>query len=41
MVGRVGDLDPAACRKRVEDRFSGDAMVRGYEALFRELVPSR
>jgi len=40
MVGHVGDLDPAACRKRVEDRFSGDAMVRGYEALFQELVPT-
>ena len=40
MIGHVGELDPAACRKWVEDRFSGEAMVRGYEALFGELVPT-
>ena len=28
------DLDPAACRARVEERFSAAAMVRGYEAVF-------
>jgi glycosyltransferase involved in cell wall biosynthesis len=33
-LGRVGDIDPSACRKRVEDHFSGPAMVRGYEAIF-------
>jgi glycosyltransferase involved in cell wall biosynthesis len=30
----VDDLDPAACRARVEERFSAAAMVRGYETLF-------
>jgi len=41
MIGHVGDLDPAACRRSVEERFSGEAMVRGYEALFRKLVPTK
>ena len=34
VVAGVGSLDPAACRRRVEDLFSGEAMVRGYEAIF-------
>jgi hypothetical protein len=34
-VGRLGEIDPMACRARVEERFSADAMVRGYEALYR------
>ena len=38
MVGHIGDLDPLACRRRVEDLFSGEAMVRGYEAVFRDVV---
>lgn len=37
-VGRVGEIDPAACRRRAEERFSGPAMVRGYEQLFTGLV---
>jgi glycosyltransferase involved in cell wall biosynthesis len=40
MIAHVGDLDPAACRKRVENLFSGEAMARGYEALFREILPA-
>jgi glycosyltransferase involved in cell wall biosynthesis len=40
MVGHVGELDPAACRRRVEDLFSGEAMVRGYEALFGRVLSS-
>jgi glycosyltransferase involved in cell wall biosynthesis len=39
MIGQVGSLDPAACRRRVEELFSGEAMVRGYEAVYREVVP--
>jgi glycosyltransferase involved in cell wall biosynthesis len=38
MVGKVGSLDPAVCRKRVVDLFSGEAMVRGYEALFERVT---
>jgi glycosyltransferase involved in cell wall biosynthesis len=37
-VGQVADLSPAACRARVEELFSGAAMVRGYEALYERVV---
>jgi glycosyltransferase involved in cell wall biosynthesis len=33
-VDRVGDLDPHAMRARVEERFSADAMVAGYERAY-------
>ena len=38
MIGHVGELDPAACRRRVEELFSGGAMVRGYEAVFEQVL---
>jgi glycosyltransferase involved in cell wall biosynthesis len=38
MVSAVGSLDPAACRKRVVDLFSGEAMVRGYESVFEQVL---
>ncbi len=41
MIGKVGSLDPAACRKRVADLFSGEAMVRGYEAVFERVLQGR
>jgi glycosyltransferase involved in cell wall biosynthesis len=37
---RLGDIDPKACRAWVEKRFSKEAMVAGYEAVFeRALAP--
>jgi glycosyltransferase involved in cell wall biosynthesis len=39
VIRMVDTLDPVACRRRVEHLFSGEAMVHGYEALFREIVP--
>jgi glycosyltransferase involved in cell wall biosynthesis len=33
-VGRVGELDPADCRRACEDRFGVDAAVGGYEAVY-------
>ena len=33
-IGAARTLSPAACRKRVEELFSAEAMVRGYEAVF-------
>lgn len=33
-LDRVGSLDRAACRRRVESRFSIEAMVGGYEAVY-------
>ena len=37
MVSHVRELDPAACRRRVEALFSGEAMVHGYEAVFEKV----
>ena len=37
-VAQVGNCSPAACRARVEQRFSAEVMVRGYEAVFEALV---
>jgi len=34
VLPEVRSLDPAACRKRVEDLFSAEAMVRGYEQVY-------
>ena len=37
-VARVGEIDRAACRRRVEERFSTVKMVDGYEKTFLRLV---
>ncbi len=37
-IGRVGELDPAVLRRRVEERFSGEAMVSAYEAVYRRVL---
>jgi glycosyltransferase involved in cell wall biosynthesis len=37
-LAHVGSLDPAACRRWVEERYSGPAMVRGYEAVYQQVV---
>ena len=34
-VGRIGEIDRRACRRRVAERFSADAMTAGYERLVR------
>ncbi len=34
-VGRLGEIDPAACRRACEERFSVPAVVRGYEQVYR------
>jgi glycosyltransferase involved in cell wall biosynthesis len=36
----VGEIDPAACRRRVEERFSAEAMVTAYAALYEKLARS-
>ncbi len=33
-VARLGHINPAACRRNVEERFSVDAMARGYEQAY-------
>ena len=37
-IGAARGLDPAACRRRVEERFSAQAMVRGYEAVYQRAI---
>ena len=37
-MGRLGDIDPEACRRRVDERFSKDSMVEGYERVFRAVA---
>jgi glycosyltransferase involved in cell wall biosynthesis len=36
-VRRIGDIDPAACRRRAE-KFSGEAMCRGYVDVYEALT---
>ena len=31
-------LDPAACRRHVEEHFDPDGMVRGYEEVYRRVA---
>jgi glycosyltransferase involved in cell wall biosynthesis len=40
-VGRIAEIDRHACRRRVAERFSGDAMTDGYLRLARGRVPAR
>jgi glycosyltransferase involved in cell wall biosynthesis len=36
-LDRLGDIDPAVCRRAAEERFSVDHMVREYERLYRSI----
>ena len=35
---RIGEIDRAACRKHVEERFSVEQMVKGYERVYHSLL---
>ncbi|HWE62503.1 MAG TPA: glycosyltransferase family 4 protein [Chloroflexota bacterium] len=37
-VARLDSIDRAACRRRVEERFTVDRMVEGYEAVYRSCL---
>lgn len=37
-IRRIGDIDRRACRKHVEQYFTIDTMVKGYEAVYEKLV---
>jgi glycosyltransferase involved in cell wall biosynthesis len=37
-VGRLEEIGRAACRQRVEERFTVERMVEGYEAVYRKLI---
>jgi glycosyltransferase involved in cell wall biosynthesis len=38
LLPRAGEIDPAACRRSVEARFSAGAMAEGYLRLYREVL---
>jgi len=40
-VGRLGEIDPAACRAACERRFGVSAVVHGYEAVYRSAIDGR
>jgi glycosyltransferase involved in cell wall biosynthesis len=37
-VKKIGEIDRAACRKHVEEHFTLDTMVAGYETMYRKLL---
>jgi glycosyltransferase involved in cell wall biosynthesis len=37
-IARLGEVDPGACRARVEERFSKEAMVVGYEGVYERVL---
>lgn len=37
-VSRIGEIDRASCRRHVEEKFSVEKMVEGYETLYREAL---
>ncbi len=39
-IHRIGDIDPKACRRRVEQHFSKEVMVDGYERAFERALSS-
>lgn len=39
--GRLEDRDPHHCREYVEEHFSVEAMINGYEAAFEKIVADR
>ena len=40
-IGRLHEIDPHACRKHVEHRFSAEKMVEGYERVFDAVLSKR
>jgi glycosyltransferase involved in cell wall biosynthesis len=40
-IGRLGELDRAACRERAQERFGADRAVEGYEAVYGRAAESR
>jgi glycosyltransferase involved in cell wall biosynthesis len=40
-VDRLGQIDPGACRRRVEQLFSREAMAQGYEGAYRQAIEQR
>lgn len=41
LFDRLAEIDPVACRRHVEENFSSDRTVQGYERVFREVIAER
>jgi len=37
-ISRIGEIDRRACRKHVEEHFTVEKMVEGYEKVYREVI---
>lgn len=37
-LGRIREIDPAVCRRSVEERFTVERMIVGYEAIYRRVL---
>ena len=40
-MGRIGEIDRRACRKHVEEHFTVETMVTGYETLYQKILKER
>ncbi|NCF85794.1 MAG: glycosyltransferase [Verrucomicrobiaceae bacterium] len=40
-VDRIDEIERRACRRRVEERFTTETMVKGYEAVYAEILDQR
>ena len=40
-IDRLDTVDPAACRRNVEERFSSETMGKGYASVYRRLLAGR
>lgn len=40
-VGRIGEIDRAACRRHVEEHFIVEKMVEGYERVYQKVLASK
>lgn len=40
-INRIGEIDRSACRKHVEERFTVEKMVEGYEKVYEKIVSSK
>ena len=40
-VGRIGEIDRRTCRKHVEENFTVERMVQGYEEVYKKVIDSK
>jgi len=37
-IHRIGEIDRAACRRHVEEHFTVEKMVEGYEQVYKKIL---